>query len=189
MESTPVGCGLFPIMHAQALPWRCQTVKFGATGFPYASPAGYDAATMRVNSKWSSIALTALSAALLIPQGARAADATAVGPEVSLTVTRAVGAQAVTVTGTAPAARPVEAALYATYSRDLPTVLLSRRVISTDASGKFTSTISTAPAYFRDAIVTVVVRPLPAGQATSASLLVTPPNVTAPPDNLPYSVR
>jgi hypothetical protein len=176
-------------MHAEPLPRRCHTVKFDPMVFSCDGRPAYDAATMRVNSKWSTIALAVMTATL-VPQGAPAAEViTAKGPEVSMSVSRVIGAQAITVTGTAPAARPVEAALYATYSRDLPTVLLSRRVFVTDASGKFTNAISTAPAYFSGAILTVVVRSLPGGRPTSASLDVVPPNMPAPPDALPYSVR
>ncbi|BDE07011.1 hypothetical protein WPS_22870 [Vulcanimicrobium alpinum] len=172
-------------MHDPAFPWRCQTVKFGPAGFSEGGPGVYDAATMRVNSKWSTIALAVTGFTALAAPAARAADATATGPGVTLNVSRVIGAEALSVSGSAPAARPVEAALYATYSRDLPTVLLSRRVIDTDASGKFTTTIPTAPAYFAGAILTVVVRPLPGGARTSASLPVAPPNVPAPPDTDP----
>jgi hypothetical protein len=83
----------------------------------------------------------------------------------------------------------LEAALYATYSQDLPTVLLSRRIVSTDANGRYDATVSIAPAFFRNAIVTVVVRALPDGAGARATIVVAAPNVPAPPDDIPASVR
>jgi hypothetical protein len=146
----------------------------------------YDAATMYRNST-SSIALIAALAAACLPASAQVGGGAANG--ISLTATRVVGAEAVRITGTAPASRPLEAALYVTYSRDLPTVLMNRRYLTTDASGRFDATISTAPAFFPTAIVTVVVRALPAGPDARATFSVGAPNVPVPPDDIPASVR
>jgi hypothetical protein len=135
-----------------------------------------------------SIPLLAAMAALGAPVAAQNATAPPV-TGITLTATRAVGSEAVHVTGTAPAARPLEAAMYARFSQDLPTVLLSRRIVSTDAAGRYDATLSIAPAYFRGAIVIVVVRAIPDGAGVSATTTVATPNVPAPPDNLPASVR
>ena len=108
---------------------------------------------------------------------------------ITLGATRAVGSEAVRITGSAPAARPLEASLYGTFSRDLPTVLLSRRAIPTDAAGRYDATLSIAPGFFRNAILTVVVDTVPASQAARATVIVGAPNPPAPPDTIPASVR
>jgi hypothetical protein len=132
----------------------------------------------------------ALSGALavLAPIAARSANAPLASP-ISVVATRAVGAEAVTLTGTAPPSLPLEATLYVTFSQDLPTVLLSRNTLRTDANGRFTATLAIAPAYFRNAIVTAVVQSLPAGPSARASILVGAPNAPAPPDAVPPSDR
>jgi len=146
----------------------------------------YDAAVMHVAARFSTAFLVAASA-LVAPVAAQNASAPQV-TGVTLGASRAVGAEAVRITGTAPAAQPLDVALYATFSQDLPTVLLSRRIVSTDAAGRYDATVTIAPAYYRNAIVTVVVR-APAGATASATVRVAAPNVPAPPDDIPASVR
>ncbi len=148
----------------------------------------YHAATMQVITPLS-IAFLVAASTLIVPAGAPAADAPAAPSSVTVTATRAVGAEAVTITGNAPVAHPLEAVLYATFSRDLPTVLLSRRAVPTDAQGHYNVSLPIASAFFRNAIVTVVVRSLPAGPSARATIIVGAPNVPAPPDDLPVSVR
>jgi hypothetical protein len=139
-------------------------------------------------SSTSSIALIAALAAACLPAGAQIGGSAAGG--ISLTATRVVGAEAVRITGTAPASRPLEVSLYVTYSRDIPTVLMNRRTyVPTDAAGRFDATITTAPAFFHNAIVTVVVHALPAGPDARATFTVGAPNVPVPPDDIPASVR
>ena len=147
----------------------------------------YDAATMHVKSRFP-IAFLAAVAALCAPV---AAQTPSTAPVTGITVgaSRAVGTEAVRITGTAAATRPLEAATYARFSQDLPTVLLSRRIISTDAAGRYDATLPIAPAYFRGAILTVVVRTIPDGAGASATVTVAVPNVPAPPDDIPASVR
>jgi hypothetical protein len=135
--------------------------------------------------KWSAIMIIGTVIALFVPPGAIDAQIVGGAPGVTLTVSPAIGAEAVNVVGTAPAARPLEASVYGMFSRDLPTVLLSRRIIPADASGHFAATLSHAPAYYRGAVVTVVVRSLPSGSSATAWFLVDAPNVPAPPDALP----
>jgi hypothetical protein len=148
----------------------------------------YDAVTMRVITP-PSIALLVAVSALFAPIGAPGADAPAAPPGVTVTATRVVGAEAVTITGNGPVTQPLEAALYATFSRDIPDVLLSRRAVPTDARGHYSTTIPIASAFFRGAIVTVVVRSLPAGPSARTTFPVGAPNVSAPPDDIPPSVR
>ena len=147
----------------------------------------YDAATMHVDTRFP-IAFIAALAAFCAPVSAQT-PSTAPVTGITLSATRVVGAEAVRITGTAPSARPLEAAIYARFSQDLPTVLLSRRIISTDAAGRYDATLTTAPAYFRGAILSVVVRTIPDGAGTSATVTVAAPNVPAPPDDIPASVH
>ena len=148
----------------------------------------YDAPTMRFGTSLSTALVTAVAASLA-PVGALGADAPAAANGVTLTATRAVGVEAVTITGFAPVAQPTEALLYVTFSKDLPSVFLSRRAVPTDAQGRYNMTLPIAPAFFRGAIVTVVVQSLPAGPNARASFIVGAPNVPAPPDDIPSSVR
>lgn len=147
----------------------------------------YDAAVMYAATRLS-IAFLAATTALCAPVAAQDASAPQV-TGVTLSATRAVGSEAVRITGSAPAARPLEAALYATFSQELPTVLLSRRIVQSDAAGRYDATVTIAPAYFRNAIVTVAVRALPGGAPVSATVRVASPNVPAPPDDIPASVH
>ena len=142
---------------------------------------------MRLSSR-PSIAFVAAAATLFAPLGTFGAEAAAPSA-ITVFATRAVGAEAVTITGNAPVAQPLEAVLYATFSQNIPTVLLSRRAVATDAQGRYNATLPIAPAFFRSAIVTVVVHSLPAGPSARASITVGPPNVMAPPDDVPASVR
>jgi hypothetical protein len=143
---------------------------------------------MRLSSR-RSIVLTAAAAALFAPLGTFSAQAQPAASPITLIATRTLGAEAVTITGNAPATQPLEAALYATFSENIPTVLLSRRAVTTDAQGRFNATLPIAPAFFRNAIVTVVLQSLPAGPSARASLTVAAPNLPAPPDAIPPSVR
>lgn len=132
------------------------------------------------------LALLGTTTMLFAPSGARGAGASS---GVTVTATPAVGAEALAITGNAPAGAQLIASLYARYSRDLPTVLLTRRPVTTNASGRYATTLPIAPAFFRNAVVTVVVQSLPEGSSASASLTVGAPNLPAPPDDIPSSVR
>lgn len=132
------------------------------------------------------VALLGTTTVLFAPCGARGADASS---SVTVTATRATGAEAVTISGSAPAGAQLVASLYARYSQDLPTILLSRHPIATNASGRFTSTLPIAPAFFRNAVVTVVVQALAEGSSANATFTVGPPNVPSPADEVPSSVR
>ena len=147
----------------------------------------YHRETMRLNTA-SAIALVSFSAALVV---STVCSTNAQTPSTGLTlaVSPTIGAESVTVEGIAPSGQPLEATLYVRFSKDLPTVLLGRYGIATDSNGRYNATLPLAPAYFRDAIVTVVLQSLPTGPHTSASLTIGAPNVPAPPDELPPWAR
>jgi hypothetical protein len=140
-------------------------------------------------TKWSAITAIGTVLALFVSSAVVSAQVGGGASGVTLTLSPVIGAEAMKVSGTAPPARPLEASVYAAFSRELPTVLLTRRIIPTDPSGHYAATLSHAPAYFRGAVVTVVVRSLPAGSFASAQFLVDAPNVPAPPDELPLDYR
>ncbi|MGH7662511.1 MAG: hypothetical protein ACRENA_16535 [Vulcanimicrobiaceae bacterium] len=107
----------------------------------------------------------------------------------TVTATRLTGSESVTVTGSAPSQQRLEASMYARFSKDLPTVLLSRWYFSSDADGHYNATLPTSPAFFRHAIVTVVVHTLPSGPNASADVIVRAPNPPAEADELPPGFR
>jgi hypothetical protein len=77
------------------------------------------------------------------------------------------GAEAIYVAGSAPANAQVTITLLATVSPEIPTILVSRHDVVTDATGRFGAVIPIASAYERGVVLTVL--------ATSASGDVSPP--------------
>jgi hypothetical protein len=111
------------------------------------------------------------------------------GAPAGLVVKPVAGSEALAVSGTAPAGRALQLTLYATFSRDIPDTLITRQTILPGPDGTFAVTVPTAPAFLRGAVLTVVVGAPPSGPFASARVTVGAPNVTVPPDNLPYNVR
>jgi hypothetical protein len=108
---------------------------------------------------------------------------------VTLDITPVLGSQTLAVAGHAPAGSAVTLTAYVTISRDLPDVVLHRRTVRVNDAGTFSTIVPIAPGFFPEAIVTVVATARPSGTSVSARYTVGPPNVTVPPDNLPYNVR
>lgn len=179
-----------PRVHAAgALSRHNHTVNSSGMGCSEGAQARYDAATMRLRSH-SAAALLGTLAVLSAPLAARGEQAPAASaPPISLTVTRAVGIEGLALAGNAPPSQPLEAAIYARFSQDLPTVLLGRYPLASDAAGHYAATVPTAPAFFRNAVVLVIVRSPATPAFAQASALVAAPNVPAPPDSLPASMR
>lgn len=86
------------------------------------------------------------------------------------------GSEAVVVTGQAPAGAPVTLTLFATYATDVPTVVVSRNDAHPDASGRFSTIVPIAPAYFRGSLLDVLATSLPGVSAATAQIVVGPPN-------------
>jgi hypothetical protein len=114
-----------------------------------------------------------LPASLIVALGAFVPSGTiAAGPSMSgINVSAVDGASAVHVWGSVPGTRQLQAVLYAKFSPDLPTVLLTRRPIRADANGAVDATIPFAPADFTGAIITVIVQ-TPAGVAVGSGSIV-----------------
>jgi hypothetical protein len=101
------------------------------------------------------------------------------------------GSEAFLASGNAPVSTPIDVTVVGTISRDLPDVLISRRQIVSNATGRFSVVIPIAPNYFRGSILTVVAS-APAGVAPGrAQLIVGAPNndVSVPAEQLPRSFR
>lgn len=126
-------------------------------------------------------------AAFAAPGLAFAQPAASAAPTVS--VTQVAGAEAIAIAGTASPARSLGVTLTTRISEDLPDAVLSRRVITADANGRYAITLPTAPAFIRGALLVVEVRQLPDGATARAVVSVGPPNVPAPPDAVPPSAR
>lgn len=119
--------------------------------------------------------------------GIHSADApAAAGGPISVDVRQAAGSDALSVSGRASAGAPVTITLLATISPDLPTVVVSRHDVQSDANGQFQAVIPTAPDYLRGSILRVVATSAGSVPA-SATVLVGAPNagVTVPFDK-PY---
>ncbi|MFN2459232.1 MAG: hypothetical protein ABR591_00865 [Candidatus Velthaea sp.] len=143
---------------------------------------------MRQNNH-RSLVVFAAAAAVFVPLAARSAEPPATSSAITVSATPAVGREAVMIAGNAPAGTSLEAALYARFSQDVPNVLLSRRPVATDANGHYAATVPIASGFFRNAVVTVVINSVPAGASARTSFVVGAPNLPAPPDDIPSSVR
>jgi hypothetical protein len=86
------------------------------------------------------------------------------------------GAEAVLVTGTAPAMAPVLITLLATLSSDVPNVVLSRHALTAGPDGNFQAIVPIAPDYMRDSFIHVLATSSPGVVSASTQLLVQAPN-------------
>jgi hypothetical protein len=130
----------------------------------------------------------ALSPALADTSNAPTAPApVSVNGGMTVTVAPAVGTEAITVSGSAPAMAPVVLVLHATLSRDLPTVFINRRDVFADADGHFSTVVPIAPDYWRGSILTVTASSSSATASAMAQTVVTLPNpgVVLPADSVP----
>jgi hypothetical protein len=110
-----------------------------------------------------------------------------VSGNMTVAVAPAVGAEAITVSGTAPAMAPVVVVLHASFSRDLPNVYLNRRDVYADADGHFSTVVPIGPDYWRGSILTVTASSSSATSSATAQTVVTLPNpgVVVPADDVP----
>jgi hypothetical protein len=85
-------------------------------------------------------------------------SSTASAADVPISVSTAIGPRAIRVAGTVGGAQRLRAVLYATFSPDLPIVLLTQRTLTADATGHFDATIPIAPAYYPGTVISVIVQ-------------------------------
>ena len=86
------------------------------------------------------------------------------------------GAEAVSVTGTAPPGAIVTLTLTALISEDLPTVLVSRHDAAADVNGRFAAVIPIASAYERGIVLTVIATSASGAAPAQAQLTTGAPN-------------
>lgn len=131
------------------------------------------------------VALSAFTPAMASTQGAPAP--VSVNSNMTVTVAPAVGSEAITVSGTAPAMAPVVVVLHASFSRDLPDVYLNRRDVYADADGHFATVVPIGPDYWRGSILTVTASSSSTTTSATAQTVVTLPNpgVVVPADDVP----
>lgn len=131
------------------------------------------------------VALSTLTPAMASTQGAPVP--VSVNSNMTVTVAPAVGSEAITVSGTAPAMAPVVVVLHATFSRDLPDVYLNRRDVYADADGHFSAVVPIGPDYWRGSILTVTASSSSTTTSATAQTVVTLPNpgVVVPADDVP----
>jgi hypothetical protein len=97
----------------------------------------------------------------------------------------------VIVSGSGPANIPLTITLSADISRDLPRVLLSRTTAATDAAGKFSVSIATAPLHLAQSLVLISATSLPGvTEAHTSFVLGAPsPGIAHPVDELPRDFK
>jgi hypothetical protein len=108
------------------------------------------------------------------------------GGPITVDVRAARGAEALSISGRAPAGLPVTITLLATISPDLPTVVVSRHDVQPDANGQFQAVISNAPDYLRGSLLQVVATSAGATPASATVTLGQPNAGVAVPFDRPY---
>jgi hypothetical protein len=123
------------------------------------------------------------------PAAARGADRSMSGDaqahgSITLEARQLQGAEAITVNGSAPSGAPVTITLLAVVSSDVPTAVVSRNDVVTDANGRFQAIIPIASAYERGTLLRVVATSSPGIASAQTQLVMEAPNngVTVPLD-------
>lgn len=98
---------------------------------------------------------------------------------ISLEARQLQGAEAIDVTGAAPAGAQVTLTLLALLSPDIPTVLVSRHDVVSDVNGRFRAVVPIASAYERGTILQVVATSAPGVASAQAQLTTGAPNAGA----------
>jgi hypothetical protein len=102
------------------------------------------------------LAVIAIALSSFVPGRALSADVEPITVGgITVSVGPVTGTEAISVSGKAPAMAPVTITLFATISKDLPSVFVNRRDILTDASGHFSANVPIAPDFWRGTILTV----------------------------------
>jgi hypothetical protein len=125
-------------------------------------------------------ACVSLAIAFVAAGNARAqGEGTSLGP---IAVARHAGAEAIDVSGTAPAGRALSITVISTPNKDLPDVVISRSLVVPNANGAYSATLSIAPAFMRGSVITVIASPLTGGPAVRVTYPVDWPVFSTPLD-------
>jgi hypothetical protein len=127
--------------------------------------------------------LQAMDAAARRAQEEAAARIFAYQGAIALNVQPLKGAEAVLITGTAPAGAPVLITLLGTISSDIPNVLISRHDLTAGLDGKFQAVLPIGPDYYRNTFLRVLATSGPNVTSASAQILIGAPNNGA---NVPF---
>jgi hypothetical protein len=131
------------------------------------------------------------SGIVVVPQPRRSSPAAAADAETSATsdstahgaltleARQLQGAEAIYVAGSAPVNAQVTITLLATVSPDVPTILVSRHDVVTDATGRFGAVIPIASAYERGVVLTVLASSTSGAVSAPAHLVTDAPNAGA----------
>jgi hypothetical protein len=114
-------------------------------------------------------------------------DADATG-SITMEARQLQGAEAIAVQGSAPAGAPVTITLLAVVSSELPTIVVSRHDVVTDANGRFEAIIPIASAYERGTLLRVVATSSSGIASAQSQLITQAPNdgVTVPLEQSPH---
>jgi hypothetical protein len=110
-----------------------------------------------------------------VPFASAVVQTSASGP-ITIDVRPQPGSEAIAVTGHTPAAAPVTITLLATFSVEIPTVVVSRHDVQPDVSGNFNATIPIAAAFARGTLLRIVAASVAGTTPASAQLVVGLPN-------------
>ncbi len=125
----------------------------------------------------SLLAFPAIATAAVPSRTASAvAQAPGTAQQITLEARQLQGAEAIDVSGTAPAGGTVTVTLTALVSEDIPTVLVSRHDVVADVNGRFGAIIPIASAYERGIILTVYATSGPGVAGAQAQLTTRAPN-------------
>jgi hypothetical protein len=109
------------------------------------------------------------------PGMAVSTETPASGP-ITIDVRPQTGSEAIAVSGHAPSNAPVTITLLATFSTDVPTVVVSRHDVQPDVSGNFAASIPIAAAFARGTLLRIVAASVAGTTPASAQLVVGVPN-------------
>ena len=114
------------------------------------------------------------------PGAETAGDSTAEAHgSISLEARQLQGAEAISIDGNAPSGSQVTVTLLATVSPEVPTIVVSRHDVVTDATGRFGAVIPIASAYERGTLLTIVATSSSGAASASAHLVTDAPNAGA----------
>lgn len=96
--------------------------------------------------------------------------------QLSLEARQLQGAEAISVAGNAPAGLPITITLLATVSKDVPTIVVSRHSVVSDATGHFAAVIPIASAYERGTLLNIIASSVSGVASAQAQLITGEPN-------------
>jgi hypothetical protein len=127
--------------------------------------------------------------AIVIQNGSAVANVS--GAITGLALSQVPGKLDIAVSGKAPANLPISLTLYATFTTEIPDVVVSRNEVVSDADGSFKTEIPPSSAYYHGAILTVVASSVSGVASAKSKIVLKAPNLTTvvPNDQEPKGIR